>query len=97
MHMSGKQNSGRSTWVDPDDAPELTAKHFERADWYDGERLIRRGRPPTDNAKQMLSLRVDRDTVERLRRSGPGWQTRAASALKKLAKRSRVAINRREV
>ena len=31
-------------WVDPDDAPELDADYFERADVYEGDKLIRRGR-----------------------------------------------------
>ena len=33
-------------WVDPDVAPELTREHFERADWYCGRKLVRRGRLP---------------------------------------------------
>ena len=65
--MNGKQTSGDGAWVDPDDAPELTPEHFERADVYEGEKLIRRGRPPTTNAKQLVSLRLDQDVLRRLR------------------------------
>jgi uncharacterized protein (DUF4415 family) len=83
--MSGKPSVGGSTWVDPDDAPELTDEFFERADIYHGEKLVRRGRPPTGKAKQLVSLRIDPDVLERLRRLGPGWQTRAAEALRALA------------
>jgi uncharacterized protein (DUF4415 family) len=83
--MSGKPSVGGSTWVDPDDAPELTDEFFERANIYQGEKLIRRGRPPTGKAKQLVSLRIDPDVLERLRRLGPGWQTRAAEALRALA------------
>ena len=80
--MNGKQTSGDGAWVDPDDAPELTPEHFERADVYEGEKLIRRGRPPTTNAKQLVSLRLDQDVLRRLRALGPGWQTRANAALR---------------
>jgi|tagenome__1003787_1003787.scaffolds.fasta_scaffold19823203_2 uncharacterized protein (DUF4415 family) len=83
--MNTKQGAGANTWVDPDDAPELTSEHFERADWYNGDRLIRRGRPPTGNAKKLVSLRIDPDVLERLRALGPGWQTRVADALRDLA------------
>lgn len=37
-------------WVDPDDAPELTAERIKQADVYEGETLIRQGRPPSDAA-----------------------------------------------
>ena len=80
--MSGKMTNGAGAWVDPDDAPELTAEHFERADVYDGETLIRRGRPPTGQAKRLVSLRLDQDVLRRLRELGPGWQTRANEALR---------------
>ena len=83
--MSKKLSTGGSTWVDPDDAPELTHEHFERADVYQGEQLVRRGRPPSGNAKQLVSLRIDTDVLERLRGLGPGWQKRATEALRELA------------
>lgn len=76
---------GGSTWVDPDDAPELTHEHFERPDLYQGERLVRRGRPPSGKAKQLVSLRIGTDVLERLRSLGPGWQKRATEALRELA------------
>jgi uncharacterized protein (DUF4415 family) len=80
--MNAKRTSGAAAWVDPDDAPELTAEHFERADVYEGEKLIRRGRPPTGNAKRLVSMRLDQDVLQRLRELGPGWQTRANEALR---------------
>lgn len=48
-----------------EEIPELTDDHFERADLYDGARLVRRGRPPSENARTAISLRVDADVVER--------------------------------
>src|ERR1700746_3553085 len=46
----------RGTWSDPDDAPELTQDYFERADVYRGEKLIRRGRPPSEHPKEAIKL-----------------------------------------
>ena len=44
--MPKKKKSGAAAWVDPDDAPELTEKFFDRAEIRRAGRLIRRGRPP---------------------------------------------------
>ena len=81
-----KVASASSTWIDPDDAPEWTKEDFERADLYHGDKLIRRGRPPSDNPKQALKLRIDPDVVEHFRATGPGWQTRINEALRRAAK-----------
>ena len=80
--MTRKHASGETAWVDPDDAPPLTRAFFERADLYEGERLVRRGRPKLASAKRQVTLRLDPDIVERLRASGPGWQTRVNEALR---------------
>jgi uncharacterized protein (DUF4415 family) len=77
----------KSTWVDPDDAPEWTDEMFARADLYRGDKLIRRGRPPLAHPKQPVSLRLDDDVVEKFRATGPGWQTRMNDALRVAAKR----------
>jgi uncharacterized protein (DUF4415 family) len=79
------------TWHDPDDAPELTDDFFERAEVREGDKVLRpahgtltrRGRPKLENPKQQVTLRLDADVVERLRQSGPGWQTRVNEILKK--------------
>jgi uncharacterized protein (DUF4415 family) len=82
--MSTKKQPTHSDWVDPDDAPPLTREFFERATFRHGDTIIRRGRPPTGNAKQVVSLRLDQDLIARLRGLGPGWQTLAAEALRRL-------------
>lgn len=82
---SGIKRSRTSAW-DPDTAPELTKEYFERADLYHGNKLIRRGRPPSDNPKQALKLRIDPDVVEYFRATGPGWQTRINDTLRRAAK-----------
>lgn len=81
--MSRKNDAGgRPTWTDPDDAPELTEEFFERGEVRHGDRIVRRGRPPTGNAKALVSLRLDQDVLQRLRALGAGWQTRANEALR---------------
>lgn len=72
------------TWTDPDDAPELTDEWFEKATFRIGDRVIRRGRPP-GSAKRLLSLRIDKEVIERFRADGPGWQSRMNEALRKAA------------
>ena len=71
-------------WIDPDGAPPLTAEWFAGADVYDGATLVRRGRPKSENPKRLVSLRLDPEVVERLRATGPGWQTRANAVLRKM-------------
>ncbi len=44
--MKAKKRDSGTTWNDPDDAQELTEEFFERADEYQGYRLVKRGRPP---------------------------------------------------
>jgi uncharacterized protein (DUF4415 family) len=72
--------------ADPDDAPVLTEEFFERADIYQGNKLVRAGRPPSENPKLALKLRIDPDVVEHFRATGPGWQTRINDALRRAAK-----------
>ena len=84
--MRKKKGAGASTWVDPDDAPELTDEFFRRADLYEGTRLIRRGRPPLPDRKRPVSLRLDADVLAHYRRTGGGWQSRINAALRKAAK-----------
>ena len=44
----------------------------------------RRGRPKLENPKVEVKIRLDAKTVEHLRGSGPGWQTRVNALLGKL-------------
>lgn len=81
--MTARKPSTKSTWTDPDDAPELTDEWFQKADLYHGEKLVRRGRRPLENPKQAISLRVDADVLEKYKADGPGWQSRMNDALRK--------------
>jgi uncharacterized protein (DUF4415 family) len=47
----------------------------------------KRGRPlgATSSNKQQVTLRIDRDALERLKAKGPGWQSRINEAIRKAA------------
>ena len=83
--MGVNKTTTESSWVDPDDAPELTREWFGRADQYENGRLVKRGRPPAENPKKAISLRVDADVLDRFKSDGPGWQGRMNEALRKAA------------
>jgi len=80
--MSAKKSVTPSTLIDPDDAPELTNEWFQRADLHEGEKLLRRGRPPAEVTKTPIKLRLDPDIIDAFKASGRGWQTRMNDALR---------------
>lgn len=86
--MPKKLSTGRRSskaWRDPDDAPELTKDWFRRATWYDGKKLIRRGRPPGPVPKRPVTIRLDTDVIQHFQAAGPGWQSRINAALRRVA------------
>jgi uncharacterized protein (DUF4415 family) len=71
-----------------EDIPELTDAFFDEAEIRRGDKLIRRGRPPIEAPKKLVSLRLDPDVIERFRATGRGWQSRINAVLREyLAKR----------
>ncbi len=81
--------SAKSPTVVIDDNPEWTSQDFAQAlrgDDIPAHILAAfpktRGRPAGSN-KQLVSLRIDRDVIERFRSGGPGWQSRINEALRK--------------
>jgi uncharacterized protein (DUF4415 family) len=84
--MPRKKKSGADAWTDPDDAPELTDEFFDRAEIRQGGKIIRRGRPPLENPKEAVKLRLDADVLAAYRRTGAGWQTRINADLRKARK-----------
>ena len=84
--MPRKKKSGVAVWVDPDDAPALTERFFDRAEVRHGDRIIRRGRPPLESPKQAVKLRLDSDVLAAYRKTGDGWQTRINADLRKARK-----------
>ncbi len=79
--MNGKKRDSGTTWNDPDDAPDLTDEFFEQADEYQGDRLVKRGRPP-GSKKISTTVRFDVEVIEAFRAGGPGWQTRMNDVLR---------------
>jgi uncharacterized protein (DUF4415 family) len=84
--MPRKKKSGSAAWADPDDAPMLNDKFFDRAEIRDGDTVVRRGRPPLPNPKQAVKLRLDADVIAAYRKTGEGWQTRINADLRKARK-----------
>jgi uncharacterized protein (DUF4415 family) len=84
--MAEKKRATGDTWIDPDDAPELTDEWFAGADLYEAGKLIRRGgRPKKASPKEAVNIRLDPDVVAHFRAGGPGWQSRINAALRKVA------------
>ena len=67
------------------DIPELGDEWFERAVPHNAGVPLRRGRPKAAATKQQVTLRLDREVLERFRQSGDGWQSRINEALRKAA------------
>jgi uncharacterized protein (DUF4415 family) len=80
--MNANKRATPTGWVDPDDAPELTDEFFERADLFEGDKLMRRGRPKASITKEAVKLRLDADVLAALRATGAGWQTRINETLR---------------
>jgi uncharacterized protein (DUF4415 family) len=85
----------RGIAADPDN-PEWTAEDFARARpakemlppaLYAELTAPKRGRGPgVKPTKAQVTLRLDRDVIEGLRATGPGWQARANAALRRMVK-----------
>ena len=96
--MIVKEKSTKSSWIDPDDAPELTEEVARRAQISRGGKVLRkatgtltkRGRPPIDaESKQQVTLRLPRDVIGYFKSEGAGWQTRISDVLKGYASKHR--------
>jgi uncharacterized protein (DUF4415 family) len=96
------ENKPSTSWVDPDDAPEITADDLRRATHHIAGKEVTRAafrqdlaeRPPDRPAmtakRPMLSMRVDVEVLARLRASGKGWQTRVNALLKEAVEQGRL-------
>ena len=67
-----------------DDNPPLDAAFLA------GMKPSRRGRPKLETPKVEVKIRLDAKTVEHLRGSGPGWQTRVNALLGKLVAQGQI-------
>ena len=59
--------------------PELTEEMLARGTVNKG------GRPRTENPRQLISIRLPEDVIKKWRATGPGWQTRMADKLTRVA------------
>lgn len=92
--MPGKLQNTPTEWVDPDDAPELTAEFFEKATPMIGGREVtfeeyRRAvkgtvtnSPPYDDSKVAFVFRLDADIFAAFAATGDDWETRMNDALR---------------
>lgn len=62
-----------------EELPELTEDMLARGQVNKG------GRPRSDNPRRLISIRLPEDVIARWRATGPGWQTRMAEKLTRLA------------
>jgi uncharacterized protein (DUF4415 family) len=67
----------------PMDSRQAAEAAFKKATTKPLEPVARQ--PSIPNAKELVSLRIDRDVLEYFQESGPGWQDRINEALKKVA------------
>ena len=72
-----------TTWTRP---PILTDAEAGEVEVFEGSTFVKRGRgrPPTGNAKELVSLRLDRDVLAKLREAGPGWQSQVNVLLRRV-------------
>jgi uncharacterized protein (DUF4415 family) len=77
----------RITRTEYDEAPELTKQMLDRAEIRHGDKVIKRGRPPLENPKEAVKLRLDHDVLAAYRKTGTGWQTRINADLRKAARK----------
>ena len=80
--MNAKSKPSPLPWTDPDDAPEITEQWVKEANLFEGEKLVRRGRPKAVVTKAPVKLRLDADVLLALRATGEGWQTRINDTLR---------------
>ena len=93
--MNVKLKNSPESWVDPDDAPELTDEFLSEGVWQIGEQTVSkeqgmtamrkalgRGRPKAASTKLALTVRYDAEVVAAFKASGKGWQSRMNAALR---------------
>jgi BrnA antitoxin of type II toxin-antitoxin system len=94
--MSRNTKPSSEPWIDPDDDDVIwTEEMFRAAAIYRGDKLVRPatgvlgpngivpiGRPPSENPKKQVTLRLDPDVLEKFRATGKGWQSRINAALR---------------
>ncbi|WLI91208.1 BrnA antitoxin family protein [Massilia sp. R2A-15] len=86
--MSGKLRNSPTEWVDPDDAPELTAEFFDKGTPMIGDREVsfeefaRAARKAVPIDKIPVMVHIDVDILDAFRATGDGWQDRMNQAMR---------------
>lgn len=89
--MIEKSPTTPTEWVDPDDAPELTAEFFDKGAPMIGGRIVsweeyarearKRGMPMNSEDKVPVTIFYDAEIVTAFKSTGEGWQQRMNDAL----------------
>jgi uncharacterized protein (DUF4415 family) len=82
-----KLDAHRITKAEYDEAPMLTTEMLDRAEIRRGSKIIKRGRPPLEQPKEAIKLRLDHDVLAAYRKTGSGWQTRINADLRRAARK----------
>ena len=69
----------------PNDPRAAAEAAFKAATTKPPEPVAVAGKPSLPGAKEMVSLRIDRDVLDVFQADGPGWQDRMNAALRKAA------------
>lgn len=81
--MNVKRKKSVPASSDSDVLPEISDDWVAEADLYNGETLVRKGRPKLAQPRQLLTIRLPPEIIAKWKATGPGWQTRMAEALEK--------------
>src|SRR4030081_3122717 len=77
----------RSTKAEYAEAPELTKEMLDRAEIRHGNKIVKRGRPPLENPKEAVKLRLDHAVLAAYRKPCSGWRTRINADRRKAARK----------
>lgn len=81
--MTGNNANSPTSWVDPDDVPDLTGPEW--AEVTARAKVQRGGRPKAAAPKVSTTIRLSPEVIEHFKEGGPGWQSRIDAALRKAA------------
>jgi uncharacterized protein (DUF4415 family) len=78
-----------------EELPELSDDWFAAADLHQGGKLVQRGRPKSDDPKQLVSLRLDAEVLRWFKSTGAGYQARMGAILKSHMARKKAALKKK--
>ena len=79
--MSESRKNIKSSWIDPDEIPDLSTPEWQEVIRTKG--VARRGRPRIENKKVLVTLRLDPEVIAHFKNEGEkNWQTRLNAALR---------------